>query len=93
MAVRVPPKGTRGTRFPRFVSGLFSRFMVRQFRKRSEAIAEFEGGRRIEVDAESLQGDDLAAAWDRIGREAPEYVKYLSQTDRDISVIRLRQPG
>lgn len=126
----VPPKGARGTRFPRFVSGLFRGFMVRQFRrrgmltqggvqtlmlepvgaksratrhavlgyleeppsswlviaslagsshnpkwlhnlaKRSEAIAEFEGGRRIEVHAESLQGDDLAAAWDRIGREA-----------------------
>ena len=59
--------------------------------RQPEAAVEFEGGRRIQVRAESLRGDELAAAWDRIGREAPEYEKYLSKTDRDISVIRLRE--
>jgi deazaflavin-dependent oxidoreductase (nitroreductase family) len=58
---------------------------------RPEATAEFDGGRRIGVRAESLDSDELVVAWDRIGREAPEYVKYLSQTSRDIPVIRLRQ--
>ena len=125
MSVRVPPKGTRGTRFPRFISGLFSGLQARQFRRsgmrtqagvptllletsgarsgnpawlhnlasRPDATIEFTGSRRVEVRAESLEGGELEAAWERIGRDAPEYVKYLSQTDRQIAVIRLRQRG
>ena len=33
--------------------------------------------------------DDLAAAWERIGKEAPEFVGYRSVTDREIPVVRL----
>jgi deazaflavin-dependent oxidoreductase (nitroreductase family) len=50
---------------------------------------EFYGGRRVEVTAQSLAGDELAAAWKRLETEAPEYPRYLSKTDRQISVIRL----
>jgi hypothetical protein len=42
------------------------------------------------VRAETLEGDDLAAAWERLGREAPEYPKYFTKTDREIPVVRLR---
>ena len=153
MSVRVPPKGTRGTRFPRFISGLFSGLQARQFRRsgmrtqagvptllletsgarsgrtrhavlgyleeppdawlviaslagssrnpawlhnlasRPDATIEFTGSRRVEVRAESLEGGELEAAWERIGRDAPAYVKYLSPTDRQIAVIRLRPRG
>jgi deazaflavin-dependent oxidoreductase (nitroreductase family) len=152
MSVTVPPKGTRGAFFPRFVTGLASRLMLRQFRRRGgartqgglhalllqtrgaksgqprhavlgyieeatdawlviasavgasrhpawlhnlakqpEATIEFGDGRRITVHAESLEGEDLAHAWDRIAVEAPEYVRYRSKTDRDIPVVRLRR--
>ena len=50
---------------------------------------EFYGGRRIEVEARTLSGDDREAAWARIEREAPEYAKYLEKTDREIPVVRL----
>jgi len=33
MSVKVPPKGTRGTPFPRFLAGLANRFVLRQFRR------------------------------------------------------------
>ena len=59
--------------------------------KEPEATVEFGDGRRLEVQAESLEGDDLARAWERIAVEAPEYVKYRSKTDRRIPVIRLRR--
>jgi deazaflavin-dependent oxidoreductase (nitroreductase family) len=58
---------------------------------RPEATVEFKDGRRVEVLAETLEGDDLATAWERIGREAPEYPKYFSKTDRELPVVRLRR--
>lgn len=152
MAVKVPPKGTRGTRFPRFLAGFANRMVLRQFRRRRgartqgglhafvletvgarsgeirgavlgyleeppdawlvmasavgsprhpawlhnlarrpEATIQFGDGRRVEVRAESLEGQDLERAWARIAVEAPEYVKYRSKTDRNIPVIRLRR--
>lgn len=48
-------------------------------------------GRRADVHAETPEGDDLAAAWERIGREAPEFFKYRTQTDSEIPVVRLRR--
>jgi len=56
-----------------------------------QATIEFGDGRRVEVRAETLEGADLEAAWTRIAREAPEYKKYESKTDRPIPVIRLRK--
>lgn len=150
--MKVPPGGTRGTRFPRFLAGFASRMVVRQFRrrggartqgglhafvletvgarsgetrravlgyleevtdswlvmasavgsahhpawlhnlaKRPEATIEFGDGRRIDVRAESLEGEELERAWRRIAIDAPEYVKYRSKTDREIPVVRLRR--
>ena len=56
-----------------------------------EVTARFEGGETVEVRAETLEGTDLAAAWERLGREAPEYPKYLSKTDRQMAIVRLRR--
>ena len=149
MSVVVPPKGTRGVRFPRFIARLGSRFVPRMFRRgqmktgggiqtlmletqgaksgktryailgyledgpgtwlvvaslagaarqpgwlhnlanRPHAIAEFADGRRVDVDAETLSGEDRAAAWKRLEIEAPEYPKYRTKTDREIPILRL----
>jgi deazaflavin-dependent oxidoreductase (nitroreductase family) len=149
MSVTVPPKGTRGVPFPRFLVRLGSRFAPGMFRRRPnktgggiqtllletrgaksgktrnailgyledgadawlviaslggaarqpgwmynlakepQATVEFYGGRRIEVEARTLSGDDREAAWARIEKEAPEYAKYLKKTDREIPVVRL----
>jgi deazaflavin-dependent oxidoreductase (nitroreductase family) len=59
--------------------------------KQPEATIEFDDGRRVEIRAESLEGEQLEGAWARIAREAPEYVKYRSKTDRDIAVLRLQR--
>lgn len=151
MSVTVPPRGTRGVPFPRFITKLFSRLVPGMFRRRlnktsggiptllletrgaksgkpryamlgfledgpsawlvmasaigaktnpawlhnlaKEPIAtiEFFGGRRVEVDATTLAGPELDAAWKRLETEAPEYPRYLSKTDRQISVIRLTE--
>jgi deazaflavin-dependent oxidoreductase (nitroreductase family) len=55
------------------------------------ATVEFGDGRRVDVAAETLDGPELAAAWERLAIEAPEYDKYRSKTDRVIPVVRLRQ--
>ena len=55
------------------------------------AKAQFNDGRRIHVRAETLEGDDLVAAWERIANDAPEFIGYRSKTDREIPVIRLRR--
>ncbi len=151
MTVKVPPKGTRGVPFPRFVARFANGMMVRRFRSRGagtrgglpglllettgaksgqprqvivgyleegsgswlviasvggaarhpawlynlarqpEATLEFEGGRRVPVRAETLEGPQLEDAWARIAKDAPVYDKYRSKTDRDIPVLRLRQ--
>jgi deazaflavin-dependent oxidoreductase (nitroreductase family) len=59
--------------------------------KAPEGTIEFEGGRRVAVRAETLEGPQLEDAWARIAKDAPEYVKYRSSTDREIPVLRLRQ--
>ncbi len=41
--------------------------------------------------AESVEGADLAAAWERIAAEAPQYAAYRTKTDREIAVVRLRE--
>jgi deazaflavin-dependent oxidoreductase (nitroreductase family) len=51
---------------------------------------EFYGGRRVEVEAETLEGAELAAAWKRFEVEAPEYPRYLTKTDREIPIVRLQ---
>ena len=56
-----------------------------------DATIQLEGGRRVDVRAETLEGADLAAAWQRLEREAPEYPKYLSKTDREMAIVRLRR--
>jgi deazaflavin-dependent oxidoreductase (nitroreductase family) len=56
-----------------------------------EATIEFKDGPRIPVRAEALVSGDAEAAWARIARDAPEYVKYRSKTDREVVVVRLRQ--
>jgi deazaflavin-dependent oxidoreductase (nitroreductase family) len=61
---------------------------------RPDAIVEFGDGRRVSVRAATLAERELADAWERIAREAPEYVKYRAKTDRSIPVVRLRAlPG
>jgi deazaflavin-dependent oxidoreductase (nitroreductase family) len=56
-----------------------------------QATIEFFGGRRVEVEAETLLDAELDAAWKRLESEAPEYPKYLSKTDRQIPIIRLTE--
>lgn len=58
--------------------------------KDPHATIEFGDGRRVAVVANSLEGEELDAAWRVIGRDAPEYAGYLSKTDRAIPVVRLR---
>ena len=55
-----------------------------------EATVQLEDGRRIGVRAETLEGADLAAAWERLRAEAPEYPKYKTKTDREVAIVRLR---
>ena len=56
-----------------------------------EATVQFDDGRRIDVRAETLGGPDLDAAWRRLEREAPEYPKYRTKTDREVAILRLRR--
>ncbi len=58
--------------------------------KTPRAMVELPGGRRLPVVATTLAGEELAAAWDRIRSDAPEYAKYLSVTDRQMPIVRLR---
>lgn len=57
---------------------------------RPEATVQLADGRRIEVSAETLEGDDLVAAWERLERDGPEYAKYRTKTDREVAIVRLR---
>lgn len=151
MAVKVPPKGTRGVPFPRLLARIGSRFTPGMFRRRPQktaggiqtllletrgaksgktryamlgyfedgpsawlvvasvagasrqpgwlynlakdpnATVEFFDGRRSDVKAETLTGEELVAAWKRLEVEGPEYPKYLSKTDREIPIIRLTE--
>ena len=55
-----------------------------------EATVQLDDGRRIGVRAETLEGPDLAGAWQRLEKEAPEYPKYRTKTDREVAIVRLR---
>jgi deazaflavin-dependent oxidoreductase (nitroreductase family) len=55
------------------------------------ATIEFFGGKRVEVEAETLTCADLEAAWKRLEAEAPEYPKYRSKTDKEIPIVRLTE--
>jgi deazaflavin-dependent oxidoreductase (nitroreductase family) len=55
-----------------------------------EATIQLEDGRRIHVRAETVDGADLAAVWQRLETEAPEYPKYKTKTDRVVAIVRLR---
>jgi len=46
-------------------------------------------GRRIEVTAEQLHGEERAAAWKQITAAAHGFSKYEQVTDREIPVIKL----
>jgi deazaflavin-dependent oxidoreductase (nitroreductase family) len=58
-----------------------------------DATVQLDDGRRVDVRAETLEGPELAGAWQRLEREAPEYPKYLSKTDRPMAIVRLRGRG
>ena len=57
----------------------------------ADATVQFDDGRRVAVRAETLEGADLAAAWERLERDAPEFPKYRTKTDREMSIVRLRR--
>ncbi len=63
--------------------------------KDPHATVEFGDGRRARVAAQTLDGADLEAAWQRIAAEMPQYAGYVRKTDRAIPVLRLRSvsPG
>jgi len=54
-------------------------------------MVEFGDGRRVEVEAETLDGAELDRAWELFAKEAPEYPKYRSKTDRQLPIVRLRE--
>lgn len=58
--------------------------------KTPEATLDFGDGRRVPVRAETPTGADLADAWATINKATPVYAGYLTKTDREIPVIRLR---
>jgi deazaflavin-dependent oxidoreductase (nitroreductase family) len=47
------------------------------------------GGERVDVRAESLQGEERARVWQRVVSLAPGYGHYATDTDREIPIIRL----
>lgn len=47
------------------------------------------GGRKTAVRAESLKGDERAAAWRRVVAEQSLYAGYEQKTDREIPTVRL----
>ena len=61
--------------------------------KTPAATVELGDGRRVPVAATTLAGDARDAAWRRIEVEAPEYVKYLDVTDRQMALVRLAATG
>jgi len=58
-----------------------------------EATIELADGRRIRASATTLAGPELEAAWRKVSKEAPEYARYLSVTDRVMPIVRLRELG
>ena len=56
-----------------------------------DATVQLGDGQRVPVRAETLEGAELDAAWERLEREAPEFPKYRTKTDREIAIVRLRR--
>lgn len=56
-----------------------------------DATIQFKDGQRVPVRAATLEGAELTAAWERLERDAPEYPKYRTKTDREIAIVRLRR--
>ncbi len=143
MSVKLPPSGSRGMRFPRFLAGLGNRFMLWQFGRggartqggvdtlmletvgarsgkprrlvlgcladgddawlviaklagaarhpawlhnlaaQPDATAQFDDGRPIDARPETLEGEDLGAAWARISREVRIYQVPFQDRPRD----------
>jgi deazaflavin-dependent oxidoreductase (nitroreductase family) len=48
-----------------------------------------QGGRKVTVTAEELQGTEREQAWQQITAEAANFRRYEETTDREIPVIRL----
>ncbi len=48
-------------------------------------------GRTVPVTATQLQGEQRAAAWQRIVQSSERFAKYQQQTDRELPVIRLAE--
>jgi deazaflavin-dependent oxidoreductase (nitroreductase family) len=46
-------------------------------------------GRKAAVTAETLSGDERAAAWERITTSQPRFAGYEQKTDRQLPVVRL----
>ena len=47
------------------------------------------GGQQFRVNAQQLDGEERAQAWERITKSHPRYASYETKTDRVIPVIRL----
>ena len=60
-------------------------------RRGSRCAVEFGDGLKVPVRAETLEGDELESAWERIAVEAPENVKYRTKTYHELPVVRLRR--
>jgi deazaflavin-dependent oxidoreductase (nitroreductase family) len=52
------------------------------------------GDEKHKVRPEILRGEERAAAWEQVVREAPQFGTYTTKTDREIPVVRLtREPA
>jgi deazaflavin-dependent oxidoreductase (nitroreductase family) len=47
------------------------------------------GDAKLKVRPTLLSGEERAAAWQRVIREAPQYAAYETKTDRQIPIVRL----
>jgi deazaflavin-dependent oxidoreductase (nitroreductase family) len=47
------------------------------------------GDHKLRVTPELLEGEQRAAAWQRVVAEAPNYAAYPTKTDRQIPLVRL----
>ena len=52
-----------------------------------------EAGRDLEVEATRLSDDEKAAIWPSLTAAVPQFKVYVTRTDRNIRVFRLRPVG
>jgi deazaflavin-dependent oxidoreductase (nitroreductase family) len=62
---------------------------VRNLAKNPDRVELEVGGRRFQVNPESLHGSERDAAWKTIVERSPNFGEYEKGTDREIPVIRL----